>query len=305
MPTTKAVLIFGGSGFVGSSLALALRERFKVFATYHTRPLKIPGVTFLPSQLNNRDWVKRVIYAVSPDAIIYAAGSNSLEYAEKEPNLAEQLHSGGPANIVNIAHIFPLKFIYLSNCYAFDGVKGNYRETESGLPSAALGKSKVSGENYVRSKSMNYVILRSSPIFGLGNGYNLSFFDTLRLNLGRGQRMDCGIHDYHSYVYIDSLIEAVSKLVDSGVRNKLFHLGGLTTMNQLELGRAFAARFGFDSGLLIPKKSVQYQSGTANIEEPDNDYSLNSTRLVEALKIKPLLIEECFDLIEKQLIARS
>ena len=46
MAGTKAILIIGGSGFVGTHLALKLREGYKVFATYHTKRFAIPGVTF-------------------------------------------------------------------------------------------------------------------------------------------------------------------------------------------------------------------------------------------------------------------
>ena len=146
--STRSVLIIGGSGFVGSHLALSMRDQFKVFLTYHSRPIKIPGVTSLPLAADNRNWAKRVAYTAKPDAVIFAAGNNNVLAAERDPRTTEHVHVGGPATVADVADILQPKFIYISNCYVFDGSRGNYHETDTVLPDMALGKSKLGGENF-------------------------------------------------------------------------------------------------------------------------------------------------------------
>jgi nucleoside-diphosphate-sugar epimerase len=63
---TKAVLIIGGSGFIGTHLALKLRETYKVFLTYNTHPVLIPGTTPIPFNVEGRDWAKRLAYTTQP-----------------------------------------------------------------------------------------------------------------------------------------------------------------------------------------------------------------------------------------------
>lgn len=292
MATTKSVLIIGGSGFVGTQLALRLREQYKVFVTYHSRPVRIPGVTALPLAADNRNWAKRVAYTAKPDAIIFAAGSNDSALADADPRAAEHIHVGGPATIADAADILQPKFIYLSNCFVFDGSRGNYHETDTVLPSTALGKSKLGGENFIRGRSLNYLIVRSSPLIGRGNGLRRSFFDRLRCALDRRERIELPNHEIHSFAPISGLADMLVRVIEGGARNRVLHYGGLTKLTHYEWAARFAQRFGFDPQLVVP----------ARANGSKRDYSLNSTQSIQTLKIKPLLMEECFDLIDQELV---
>ncbi len=300
MQSIKSVLIIGGSGFLGTQLALTLREGYKVFATYCSHPMAIPGVTFLPFNVDNRNWIKRIVYSTRPDVVIYMVGSNSRSWADKNIRRTELLHSVGPASLASATDIMQPRYIYLSNSYVFDGVRGNYRETDTVLPSTILGKMKLSGENIIKSKSLNFVILRSSPIFGLGNGVNLSMIDRLRMNLDRGQRFEATPYEIHSFAPIEGLCDLLKRLIDSGVRNRVLHYGGLTKLTTYEFAQNFAKHFNYDPNLIIPKGIIQRKAGFA--EDHIYDFSLNSTQAVDTLKIKPFLLEEGFDLIQKKLI---
>lgn len=290
---TKAVLIIGGSGFVGSHLALRLREEYKVFSTYNTRHVSMPGVTFVPMNVTNRNWMKRVIYMARPDVIIYVAGSEDIVKSEADPRSADATHTNGLATVLNLAEIFQPKFFYLSSSYAFDGQKGNYRETDVILPSTAYGKAKIGGENVLRSRSLNYIVIRSSPLFGRSTGWKLTFFDKLRMALDRGERIKLPSSELHSFAPVEGLLELMARLLSGGPRNKLLHYGGLTKLTHYQFGRAFATRFGYDPNLIME---------TETQEQTTLDYSLNSTQIVESLQVKPLLLEESFDLIEKKLV---
>lgn len=301
MVTTKSVLIVGASGFIGTHLALRLRENYKVFATYYSHPIIIPGVTTLPFNVDNRNWIKRVIYTAKPDVVIYAVGSNNKEWSDRNVRRSEQLHSVGAATVASTTDITQPRFIYLSNSYVFDGSRGNYHETDTVLPGVMLGKLKLGAENVIKSKSLNYIILRSSPVFGRGNGIGFAFLDQLRMKLDRNQRVEALTHEIHSFAPIDGLCDVIQRLVESGIRNRVLHYGGITKMSYYDFARAFAKKFGYDSNLIVPKGISSIKIGSSDDEAP-SDYSLNSTQIIETLKIKPFLLEESFDLIEKQLI---
>lgn len=301
MSATKAVLIVGGSGFVGTHLALKLRESYKVFATFHKHKVLIPGVTSVPGNVENRNWMKRLVYTARPDIIIYSAGPNNVVWAEDNNRDSDQIHTSGPATVLNVADILGPKFIYISNSYAFDGNRGNYHEEDTILPGTALGKSKAGGENFIRGRSLNYVIVRSSPLYGRGNGLNLSFLDKLRMELDRGRKIELNAIEIQSFGPVEKFAEFIVRIVDSGVRNKTLHYSGLTKLTWAEFGLEFAKRFGYDTTQIIAKRPPQKTS-----HDPTSlDYSLNCTQAVQMLKIKPLLLEEGFDLIQEQLVPRS
>lgn len=313
MASAKSVLIIGGSGFVGTHLSLYLRDHYKVFATYNTHRLSIPGVSPIPLNLANRNWAKRVLYSANPDVVIYAAGSNSAQRSEEFPREAEGIHSGGPSMLTSIADVLQPKFIFLSNCYPFEGRKGNYHETDVVLPSTALGKAKLGGENFVKNKCVNYVIVRSSPLLGRGNGLRLSLLDRLRMSLGRGETVEMTTHELHNFALVGEFAQFIHRVIDGGVKNRVLHFGGLTKLTHLELAQAFARRFKYDPALVVPTKTVYQNVGAlssrANKISSSNeiqtfDYSLNSTQAAQLLKLQPLILEQSFDLLEEQLTAR-
>ena len=291
----KAILIVGGSGLIGTRLALRLREGYKVFTTYKMHRFSMPGVSVFPLDTLNRENCKRIVYTCQPDVIVYAAGNDDSQWAEKNESDTERVHGGGTVNVLTAAEILQPKFIYLSNPYVFDGRRGNYREDDIVLPGGVLGKSKLSAENFVKGKSLNYVILRASPSYGRGSALTHGFLDKIRTSLSKGEMLTLPHHELHSFTHTDTLIEMITRLVDSGIRNKILHLGGLTKLSKYEFAVRFAKRFGFDSNLIRPEENP----------EENLDYSLNSTNAINLLKVNPLLLEQGFDLIEKRLVTHS
>jgi dTDP-4-dehydrorhamnose reductase len=294
----KTVLIIGGSGFLGSHLALKLRDEHKVFATYCNHPVRYRGVTTLPMDLGNPDWIKRAIYTASPDVVVHAVGSNNLKKSDDESREAEWLHVSSLAPILKAATIFQPRLIYLSNCYTFDGAKGNYRETDTILAQTTLGKLKIAGENFVRGRALNYNIVRLSPVYGRSNGNNLSFLDILRIRLSRKLKTEVDATEVHSFAHVDTVTDLVSRLIEIGPRNKVHHFGGLTKCTYLDLARAFAKRYRFDPSLIVPLP--REQSSTAGLEQTEFDFSMNSTETIHTLKVRPLLLEEGLDLFERR-----
>ena len=298
----RTVLIIGGSGAIGTHLALKFREGYKVFATYNDHPTVIPGVTTIPMRLANRSAGKQVLTLVRPDFIVYAAGHHQIEWAERNARESERAHTAGAGAVSMVSGLAPARLIYLSSSYVFDGVRGNYHEQDTVLPHTMLGKCKLGGENYVRGKSVNHVVLRLGQVLGRGNGIRSTFFDELRIRLGRGERFQLPQNEIHSYVPIWGVIDVVSRLIEGGPKNKILHYGGLTKLSAFDLGRRFAKRFGFDPALITPKLVSLGRRMQDESDAKTYDFSLNSSQLIESLKIKPLLLEESFDLIEQKLV---
>ncbi len=303
MRVIKAVLIIGGSGFLGTHLAQKLRQGYKVFATYHKNRFSLPGVTFLPVNLANRNWIRRVLIMARPDVIVYLAGKNDPNWVEKNSPWAEHVHAIGPAILSGLTDILQPRFIYVSNSYVFDGSKGNYHEVDTVLPECTLGRVKLNGENVVKSKCLNYIILRSSPLLGRGNGINFSFFDRMRMSLDRKIRFVANNQELHSYGLVDGFCDVIQRLIESGVKNRVIHYGGLTKITEYELAREFSKRFKYDPALVSVSDRPNKKSAKNSLSQLD--FSLNSSEAVEILEAKPLLLEQCFDLIEKQLVFSS
>ena len=286
----KTVLIVGGSGFVGSHLALGLRDNYRVFATHHNHSLKIRGVTYVPCAVDNRAWMKRLVYAIEPQVLIYATGTSNMEWAETHYHDADLMHNSGAASAVSFSELVAPRVIYLSNAFVFEGTRGNYHEGDTILPQTVIGKSKVAGENCVKSKVLHYVILRSSPLLGRSAGMNYSFLDKLRIRLTLGQKVELPENELYSYAPMSGMTDAIQRIIESGAKNKVFHYGGLTKLSPYELAKRFAREFGFNPDLIIPRRSVAVKKSTDIA-----DFSLNCSQLMSSLKVKGFILDEIMD----------
>ena len=309
MSNTRSVLIIGGSGFVGTHLARRLRSRWRVYATYRSFPMKIEGVTTLPLDITDSDALRRCLFLSRPDAIVYAAGSSELEnriqtsFKDKERGLKilDLLLTSGAAAVLAASQLFQPKFVYLSGPYVFDGEKGNYRENDVVFAANDLGRIKVNGENLVRNKAMNYGIFRCSPILGFGCGNRPTFLDRMRWNHDSGKVIELPDDELHSFVDVHYVTEAIERWLEGGPKNRTFHVSGLTSLTHYEAGLAAGRKLGFSTARIKasrPGGALAAQLAAASMR----DFSLNSSKLVESLKVQPLLLEKGLDLIQENLV---
>lgn len=263
--------------------------------------MKIPGVTPIPMRLENRSSGRQILGLVKPDVVIYAAGSNDVEWSERNPKDTEKVHTAGAGSVSMVSELSTSRLIYLSNSYVFDGGRGNFHETDVTLPGSYLGKCKLGGENFIRGKSVNHLVLRLSPVIGRGNGLQLTFLDQLRIALSRGQRLTLSSNEIHSFVPITTVVDVIGRLVEGSIKNRVFHYGGLTKLSFVDFAKRFAKRFGFDPSLIMTKNSMLSKGSTEDGQPRPVDLSLNSSQLIEALKIKPHGLEEIFTLFDGNL----
>lgn len=286
-------MVIGASGYLGSNIVNYLKKRHRVIAAFNRNIIPFPGVSHFTYMLNDRDYMKRMITLLKPDAIIYCAGINDFVECSRFPRLAEAINSFGPVVISGAADTISQRFIYLSSAYVYDGRKGNFSEGDVVLPQTIFGKSKLAGENYVRGKFITYSILRMSPIFGLGSIYHISAFDRIRIKLERGERVELPDNEIHSFLFLDIVLQAIDWLVTSEGQNKTYNLGGLTKLSWFQFGVLIAESLGLDPSLVVPIKA-QFDG--------DVDFSMNGSELVKQLQIDPLILEQGLDLLKQQLI---
>jgi dTDP-4-dehydrorhamnose reductase len=87
--------------------------------------------------------------------------SRPMKIHEKEISKSIELNIIGTANVVRACKMFNVKLIYFSTSYIYPGKKGNYKETDSLLPSSNYAWSKLGGESAVQMYK-NSLIIRAS-----------------------------------------------------------------------------------------------------------------------------------------------
>lgn len=108
-----------------------------------------------------------------PDAIINAAAYTAVDRAEIEAEKAYAVNAQALIYLSAIAVKRGIPLIHLSTDYVFDGDKSEpYNELDEACPVNTYGKSKRQGELYLEQSGANYLVLRTSWVFGrYGNNF--------------------------------------------------------------------------------------------------------------------------------------
>ena len=152
----KKILIIGNNGQVGWELQ-------------RTIPLlgAVTSVDFPQIDLSKPDSITACIRENEPDIIINSAAYTAVDMAESEPEMAMAVNGTAPGIIAEEAKKLGALLIHYSTDYIFDGKKGSpYLEEDTPNPLNVYGRSKLAGEEAIRSSCTPHFILRSSWIYG-------------------------------------------------------------------------------------------------------------------------------------------
>lgn len=114
------------------------------------------------------DTIRHIIREVRPDLIVNPAAYTAVDQAEIEPDLAMAINGIAPGIMAEEAKRLGAAIIHYSTDYVFDGTKSTpYTEADQPNPQNIYGKTKLAGEQAIASVGVDYLIFRTSWIYGL------------------------------------------------------------------------------------------------------------------------------------------
>ncbi len=235
------ILLTGADGYVGSRLAGPLAARGRVVGVSRR-----PGTgSSVPCDLADPSAVKALAEAVSPTAIVHAAGVKDIKACEQHPPI------GFDANVrttLNLLDAFPgVPFLYVSTDYVFAGDRGRYREDDPVGPRTAYGRSKVCAEHVGLLRAPDeFCSVRASALYDS----DATFLRFLRDTLTAGQRVDGFDDAYYSPTYLPDFVTAIERLLDAEHRPSVVHVAG-PRVSRYAFACAYAAAFGHAAGQVV------------------------------------------------------
>ncbi len=155
MQNTK-ILVFGRIGQVGWEL------RHKLACLGQVTAIEYPEVDF-----SNSDSIRTAVRAAEPAVILNAAAYTAVDKAESDPDLAMAINGIAPGVIAEEAKRLGSLLVHYSTDYVFDGTKPSpYVETDLPNPVNVYGKTKLAGDQAIQSVGGDYLILRTSWVYG-------------------------------------------------------------------------------------------------------------------------------------------
>jgi len=159
------IVIFGSDG----QLAKALQKQFD------KQNKKFVAINKKQCDITNYFQLKEVFNIYKPKIVINAAAYNLVD--ECEVNFFEgfKINALSVGQMAILSKQFGSFFVHFSTDYVFDGIKiGLYNENDNTNPLNEYGKSKLLGERLVAESGCNYLIFRTSWVYGNGKNNFIS-----------------------------------------------------------------------------------------------------------------------------------
>lgn len=151
------LMVTGANGQVGWELRRSLAALGSVTALDRSqcdlaRPERLPDL----------------VRSLRPDVIVNAAAYTAVDDAEREEDLATAVNGAAVGVLAREAARAGALFVHYSTDYVFDGCKATpYTEDDPPCPVNAYGRSKLAGETAVARAGGEWLILRTSWVYGL------------------------------------------------------------------------------------------------------------------------------------------
>ena len=99
----------------------------------------------------------------APEAVINAAAYTDVDKAENEEELATTINANSPKAMAKACATLGIPLVHLSTDYVFDGTgEEPWQPKDATKPQNAYGRTKMKGEDSIRSLGSTYGILRTS-----------------------------------------------------------------------------------------------------------------------------------------------
>jgi dTDP-4-dehydrorhamnose reductase len=150
------ILIFGRVGQVGWEL------RHKLACLGQVSSVDFPEIDF-----SKPDTIRDAVRAAEPTVIVNAAAYTAVDKAEAAPEPAWAINAAGPEVIAEEAKRLGALLVHYSTDYVYDGSKpGPWVEEDKPNPLNVYGKTKLAGDEAIAAAGGDYLILRTSWVYG-------------------------------------------------------------------------------------------------------------------------------------------
>lgn len=237
------IVITGGFGFIGSSLAKALiNEDHEIIILDNIKEVDSPrtilgisssifcDITSLDSLMEHR--IKDC------DLLLHCAGQPSAAMSFKFPKVDMDINIVGTFNILNWCKDNDIpRIIYAStfNVYKEDFDKESYNEDMYCMPKSLYALSKHTAENYIQIYSehfgLKWNIMRMFNVYGPGQDPNNTFLGmvSIFMNMVRTTNyvgVKGSLERFRDFVYIDDVIQAWLLCINNNhAVNHIFNVG--------------------------------------------------------------------------------
>jgi dTDP-4-dehydrorhamnose reductase len=287
----RKLLVTGASGLLGSKIVEIAKNDYTVIPLHKTKPLHSNS---LKLDITSTAEVLNLFHKLKPHAVIHAASETNVDKCETQKEHAWKINVEGTRNVAAACKA-GAKLIYISTDYVFDGKKGNFTEDDTPNPINYYAVTKLEGEKQVVQNCKNFAILRTSVLYGW-HPFKQNFATWVITQLEQNKEITVVEDHYNTPTLADNLAEMAIEAIQKDLQG-VYHACGSERMSRYEFARQIAKAFGLNQN---PIKPIKMEQLTAWIAKRPKDSSLNTDKIRNQLKTKPLNITEGLERMRRE-----
>jgi dTDP-4-dehydrorhamnose reductase len=219
-------------------------------------PYEVKALDKTSLDISDLDAVNRAFSQHRPDIVLNCAAYNFVDMAEEDFDTAYRVNALGVRNLAFACKKNNSLLVHYSSDYVFDGKKESfYTEEDDPNPLNTYGKTKLSGEVFLKEEAENYLLFRVSWVFGEGKqNFLYKLLEWAKMN-----RILKIVYDQISIpTYTKDIVSLTMLAIGKGMRG-VYHLTNGGYASRYEVARFFLDRLGMDN-LVLPVDSNAFPS---------------------------------------------
>lgn len=248
------LLIIGGSGFVGSTLASYAEKTYDLHITTNENNSNLNNIpTTKINLLKKRNQIFDLISDINPDYVVNTVAHSNVDLCETEHKLADLLHIEITKDISDSCKENNSKLIHFSSDFVFNTfTKQKFAENDLTNPPNYYGKTRLAAEKIVLNSSQKNIVLRTAVIFGWHE--KSRFTDWIIKSLQSHKFVDPHNDQYNTPTLVDDLAKVILKIFEYKISG-LYHATGKTCISRSDFSKELAIGFKLDQKYIKPVTS--------------------------------------------------
>ena len=281
------LLVTGASGLLGLNLALEASRENEVYGSVNRNLLKNAPFTVIQSDLTQPGSLNQLLAESCPDWVVNCAALANLEACEAQPDLAEKLNIELPEKLAYYVAKGGARLVHISTDAVFDGIRGNYSETDQPNPLSKYAQTKLEGEQAVSAANPEAIIARVN-MFGWSLGGRRSLAEWFLNHLSANQEISGFIDVYFCPLLATDLGNLLIEMLAKDLQG-LYHVVSRDCSNKFNFGVNLARLFGYDPSLIRPTSLADSEL----IAERSLNLTLKADKLSKDLGTPPPDLDSC------------
>jgi len=296
----QRIMVTGAAGLLGRKLLQGMRDGFDVFAVDIHKPSDAADRAFYQLDIADRESLSALMRHVQPRVVVHTAAFTNVDGCETERALAWRVNVEGTANVAEACREVGTKLVHLSSDYVFDGTAGPYGEDDDPHPICYYGVTKWESERRVRAILDDYIIARTTILYGYATNARPNFATWVISMLTSGKRIRVVTDQVGTPTLADNLAEMIARAIALD-KQGVYNMVGRELIDRYRFAVKIAEGFGLDPSLIEPVTSDQLQQ---TAQRPPRA-GLTMERTTRQLGLQALGVEEGLLVLKRQMMGKE